>query len=250
MESFRTLVQHLFMPPVCLHCRAKRWGGTPLCLTCLKRLEPLRLPICAECGLSDCGLEHPVEEFPFAVSRFLFRMSPELSTMVHGFKYRHLRRHIPFLCGYLRFRPDLLAYLKSYDGLVPVPIHPVRRRERGYNQAEVIAGELSRMSGVPVLPQALSRTRYTESQTKLARQARGGNLASAFSSPKRGEWAGKKLLIIDDVFTTGATAVQCATLLLGAGCLSVGVFALAKVETKGEQDDFGQEMEAVSGYLA
>ncbi len=245
-----SMVQDLFMPPICQHCRAKRWGQAPLCLACLKRLAPLRPPLCEGCGLPDCNLDHPQEEFPFNSVRFLFRMTPELSTLVHGFKYRHFRRQIPFLCLYLRYRPDLIEYLRTFDGLVPVPIHPIRRRERGYNQAEIIAKELSRISGVPILPQALRRKRYTESQTKLARRARGGNLASAFACSNPEVLMGKRLLIIDDVFTTGATAVQCANLLLGAGGQSVGVFALARVETKDEQDDFGQEMEAASGYVA
>ncbi len=190
-----------------------------------------------------------MDDFPFSEARFLFRMSPQLSTLVHGFKYRHLRWHISFLMEYLRYRPDLLAFLRNYDGLVPVPIHPIRRRERGYNQAEVIAGELSRLSGLPVLAESLHRSRSTLSQTKLDRHARSQNLDEAFSCQDPEPLLGKRLLLVDDVFTTGATASQSSALLLRSGCVSVGVFALAKVEASSADDDLGLEMEAVSGYL-
>ena len=195
-------------------------------------------------------MDHSLDDFPFSEARFLFRMSPQLSTLVHGFKYRFLRWHIRFLIGYMHYRSDLLAFIRTYDGLVPVPIHPIRRRERGYNQAEVMAEELSRFTGLPVLGRSLYRRRSTQSQTKLSRQSRSKNLNEAFSCQNPEPVIGKRLLVVDDVFTTGATVAQCAALLLRSGCLSVGVFALAKVEVSGADDDFGLEMEAVSGYLA
>src|SRR4051812_36802187 len=76
----------LCMPPICVHCRARRWGRAPLCLACMRNLEPLRPPLCGRCGLPDCESDHSADDFPFAAAQFLFRMSPELSTLVHGFK--------------------------------------------------------------------------------------------------------------------------------------------------------------------
>ncbi len=235
----------LFIPPICVHCHNRRWASTPLCLSCLKNLKPLRNTLCDQCGLDECVAEHGENEHPFTTTQFLFRMSPELSTLVHGFKYRNLRRHIPFLCTYLRFRPDLIARIQSCDGLVPVPIHPLRRRERGYNQSEILSMEIARLTGRPILSNILRRTKYTESQTKLAKTARSHNLETAFSCTSSSVITGKKLFLIDDVFTTGATASQCAGLLLKAGCASVDVFALAKVEWQPSQDDFSQELAKV-----
>jgi ComF family protein len=181
-------------------------------------------------------------------SRFLFRMGPEISTLIHGFKYRHQRRHIRFLCAYLRYRPDLAAWAAGFDALVPVPIHAIRKRERGYNQAGEIAREAAGHLRLPVWDGGLRRTRATVSQTKLDRGARAVNLARAFALPDPQAVRGKRLLLVDDVHTTGATAGRCAELLLQAGAVSVGVLALAKVETGSPVDDFALELEAISGY--
>lgn len=183
-----------------------------------------------------------------ASKRFLFRMEPGISTLIHGFKYRHMRRHIRFLCAYLRYRPDLKEYARSFDALVPVPIHPVRKRERGYNQAEEICKEIQGFLGLPVLPAALLRTRATKSQTRLDRRNRGRNLEGAFACPDPEAVRGKRLLLVDDVFTTGATMGRCAELLIAAGAGAVGALALARVEAAQDLDDFALEMEAVSSF--
>ena len=175
-------------------------------------------------------------------------MGPQLSTLIHGFKYRHLKRNIRFLCAYLRYRPDLADWCGAFDLLAPVPIHAVRRRERGYNQAEEIAKEASRYLRLPVLANALSRARATVSQTKLNREQRAHNLEKAFVCADPAAVRGKRILLVDDVFTTGATVGRCAELLLEAGALCVGVLALAKVDAVPELDDFALEMEAVSSY--
>jgi ComF family protein len=240
----------LFMPPVCLHCEARRWKSTPLCFSCLRKLRPLASGSCVTCGVPDCGEDHLDWCFPFASSRFLFRMGPELSTLIHGFKYRHLRRHIPFLSAYLKYRPDLGDFLKSRDAVVPVPLHAARRRERGFNQAEEIAREMGEACGIPMLPGALRRVRSTGTQTKLGRGKRQDNLKGAFACPKPESVAGKKIVLVDDVFTTGATASECARLLMASGCASVDVMALAKVDVNPVEDDFLREMEAAAGYYA
>jgi ComF family protein len=260
----------LFMPPICLHCESRRWMGAPLCLGCLRKLRPLRSPACDVCGMAGCGAAAPGRAagasevhgdwcFPFRSTRFLFLMGPELSTLVHGFKYRHFRRHIPFLCAYLRFRPDLLDFVRGCDALVPVPLHAARLRERGYNQAEAIATEFARASGATLMADALRRVRATGTQTKLGRGQRQGNLRRAFVCPEPALLAGKRVILVDDVFTTGATAEECARLMLRAGCARVDVLTLAKVEAQPApgsgsaaggrvEDDFLREMEAAAGF--
>jgi ComF family protein len=247
--SVRSGLSGLFMPALCVHCRNDRWGGTPLCLGCLRKAAPIRSPVCGTCGLPGCVREHPSADAAGALpSRFLFLMGPQLSTLIHGFKYRHLKRHIRFLCAYLRYRPDLAEWCGTFDALTPVPIHAARKRERGYNQAEEIAREAARHVRLPVLAHALSRTRATVSQTKLNRGQRARNLENAFRCADPALVRGKRILLVDDVYTTGATVARCAELLLEAGALCVGVLALAKVDAVPEMDDFAMEMEAVSGY--
>lgn len=237
------------MPPVCLHCESRRWRRAPLCLSCLRGLDRLAAPVCSRCGLPGCPDDHAAWPHPFASTRFLFRMTAELSTVVHGFKYRHMRRHVDFLGAYLRFRPDLLDHIRGFDALVPIPLHAVRRRERGFNQAEIIAGILGLASGVPVWADGLRRIRATGTQTALGRDGRQRNLGGAFACPKPEKLQGRRLLLIDDVFTTGATTAACAETLKQANCGEIGVFALALVKAETAGDDFVKEMEAMAGYL-
>lgn len=159
-----------------------------------------------------------------------------------------MRRNIRFLCAYLRYRPDLRTWSQNFDFMAPVPIHATRKRERGYNQAAEIALDASAYLGLPVLPDVLRRVRATTSQTKLNRLERGKNLDNALECRDPEAVRGKRVLVVDDVYTTGATVGRCAELLLQAGAASVGVLALARVETAGDLDDFELEMEAVSSY--
>lgn len=243
----------LFMPPLCLHCEGPRWRGTPLCLACLRRLDALPAAegaACARCGAESCGEDHGYWPHAFSGARFLYRVTPELSTVVHGFKYRHMRRNAAFLCARLRRRPDLADYIRSFDALVPVPLHSARLRERGYNQAALIAGRFGAAAGVPVLSKALKRTRSTGTQTLLGRDGRLRNLDGAFACPDPIKVRDRRILLVDDVYTTGATVGACATVLRSAGAADVGVIALGRVEAGAPEDDFVAEMEAMAAYLA
>src|SRR5690606_38440714 len=122
----RTL-EDVVIPPVCVHCDRRRHHALPLCRVCLRVMTTHRL-----------GEDEVVTGMPWV--RALFRLTPPLHRLTHAFKYRHQRRHIAFLCAWLRRheagRIDLVA---RYDVLVPVPLHASRRRERGYNQSEALA---------------------------------------------------------------------------------------------------------------
>lgn len=253
LRSMAAALGRLFMPPLCLHCEGPRWSGTPLCLACLRRLDALpqtKGDACARCGAGNCGEDHGYWPHAFSSARFLYRVTPELSTVVHGFKYRHMRRNAAFLCARLRRRPDLLGYIRTFDALVPVPLHAARLRERGYNQAALIAGHFAAAACVPTLPEALRRTRSTGTQTLLGRDGRLRNLDGAFACPDPGRMQGKRILLVDDVFTTGATVGACARALRAAGAADVGVIALGRVEAGAPEDDFVAEMEAMAAYLA
>ena len=175
-------------------------------------------------------------------------MGRELGALIHGFKYRHYRRHIHVLCAQIRYRPDLIAYMNGYDALVPVPLHASRLRERGYNQAEALGAVLAETTGTPLLSTALRRIRGTGTQTRLGKGGRQANLEGAFACPRPESVKGLRILLIDDVFTTGATASECARTLLKAGCSETALLALARVEANPVQDDFRLEMELAAGY--
>ena len=128
----------------------------------------------------------------------------------------------------------LRSTLSEFPGdwlVVPVPLHPARRRSRGYNQAELIARVALRHlrdSRLQLAPKVLVRTRFTESQTGFTREQRRQNLRGAFAVPRRVHLRGRRVLLVDDVLTTGATADECSRILLGAGAEQVLVATVAR----------------------
>lgn len=125
-----------------------------------------------------------------------------------------------------RSAADLIA---DCDAIAPIPLHRSRLFRRRYNQAAEIARPLSRICGAPYLPDALVRRRPTASQGGKSAGARARNVAAAFAAPNPGQIAGKKILLIDDVLTTGATAQGCARALMAAGAMSVDLAVVARV---------------------
>jgi len=124
------------------------------------------------------------------------------------------------------FARTLPEYFSGMDLLVPVPVHHTRKRERGYNQAEVIAQALATRSGIALHARALKRLRKTGTQTKLGKAQRGKNIFGAFMAVE--DLSGKKVLLVDDVFTTGATVNACAQALKAAGAAEVRVLTAAR----------------------
>jgi ComF family protein len=121
------------------------------------------------------------------------------------------------------------ALVSETDVLVPVPLHPRRLRDRGFNQASLIAREIGRRMGRPLVEGALVRRRETMPQTGLSAAARRRNVEDAFAVRRRGLVAGHVVTLVDDVLTTGATARACARALRAAGAREVRILALARV---------------------
>lgn len=116
----------------------------------------------------------------------------------------------------------------TFDWVVPVPLHHVRRRERGFNQSAVLAQELSLRIGCPAMPGMLKRIRPTISQTNLTAKERLSNVDDAFQHKKGKQLAGRRILLVDDVMTTGATVNTCAKALKKGGAVSVHVITAAR----------------------
>jgi len=148
--------------------------------------------------------------------------------MIHRFKYRegrHLRGPLTDLLVEGLTDPRLAG--RPIDAIVPVPLHAARLRARRYNQAEVLAETLSARTGLRVLS-ALRRVRATRTQTRLDREERMENLRGAFVPAHNARVQGLHLVVLDDVFTTGATTHDCARALREAGAASVRVLTVAR----------------------
>jgi competence protein ComFC len=151
-----------------------------------------------------------------------------LRELIHRFKYGrqfYLRRVLAeFLVEAMQ---DARIQEDPADGLVPVPLHPTRLRERGFNQADALAETLSRRTRVPIL-RCIERRRYTNTQTRFDRVERRQNLRNAFALRKGIDVSGKHLILLDDVVTTGSTLHECALVLRAAGAESVRAITVAR----------------------
>ncbi len=124
---------------------------------------------------------------------------------------------------------EALPDLPAIDGIIPVPLHPQRLREREYNQSLLLGNRLSRHTGIPLILACLVRIRPTVPQTSLSRKERLTNLHRAFSIARPDDIQGKRILLVDDVFTTGTTLHECAKTLRRAGCGPVYGLTLARM---------------------
>jgi ComF family protein len=226
----------LIYPPHCAACHADTEADVYLCPECVagaKRIEP---PFCQQCSQpfeGDISGEFVCANctgrklhFDCAVSCYLAR--GVVREFVHRFKYErqyHLRHPLAEWAA-AAFEDERIRR-QPFDGLVPVPLHATRQREREFNQAEALADLLAKRVGVPVLP-VLERIRYTTTQTRLDRHERMENLRGAFRVRQPSAVPSRHLLIVDDVFTTGSTVDECARVLRQAGAASVRALTVAR----------------------
>jgi ComF family protein len=167
-------------------------------------------------------------EFHFAASVSRYRAAGVVRDLIHRFKYSreyHLRHQLAAWAA--AGLDDERLRNPDFDALVPVPLHPAKKREREFNQAEVIAELLAERSRKPLL-NALQRVRYTDSQTRHDRAERMENLRGAFRMRQPDAVLHRHLVLVDDVFTTGSTVEECARVLMKAGAASVRALVVAR----------------------
>ncbi len=216
----------LVFPPRCVACRR---SGAWLCGSCLAQVEPLAPPLCAYCGepLAAGGRCPRRQHHPRALAglRSAAWHAGPLRVAIHQFKYHSLRALAAPLGAIL-----VAAWGREplpVDLLMPVPLHARRVRERGFNQATLLARGLSLATGIPLDAHSLARVRHTRPQVGLTAPERLANVEGAFAY--RGpELAGRAVCLIDDICTTGATLEACATALRAAGASAVWACTLAR----------------------
>jgi ComF family protein len=229
----------LLFPPFCPSCEAPLGDDRqdPLCGPCWRGIFPINPPWCPGCGLPYpdgaeaflCERCHRTPP-PYTFARAAARYREPLRTAIHALKYRGKTALARPLGQFMAEAGERSLNLAEIDGLIPVPLHPARLAERGFNQSALLARELGRRWGVPVLPRLLVRVVPTRPQSDLTEAERRRNVRDAFSLRRPAGVAGGRFLLIDDILTTGATAAECARTLKAGGAASIGVLTLARVE--------------------
>ncbi|HEV2056156.1 MAG TPA: ComF family protein [Methylomirabilota bacterium] len=229
-----TAALDLVFPPLCPVCDGMLGAGRrdPLCGACWEGFERIAPPWCRCCG-APLGIEGLCgacrgRRPGFAYARAAVLYGGLVREAIHAFKFGGRR-------GMANPLGDLLAGLglsalpgAAPDVLVPVPLHPRRARERGYDQALLLARRLERAWSVPVVADALLRAVPTQPQTDLDAAARRRNVRDAFAVRRPELIADRHVVLVDDVLTTGATAGECARSLYRAGAAAVGVLTVAR----------------------
>src|SRR5256714_1988764 len=219
----------LLYPATCVVCSANAARTESLCPDGQRRAPRIVPPFCSKCSepfpgaitqpFSCANCEHRVLHFDCAVAAY--RSRGLVRRLVHQFKYarqRHLRHPVADWLRETLHDPRLRG--RHFDLIVPVPLHPARQRERGFNQAELLADLLAASTSLPTR-NVLERTRCTTTQTAYDRAERMENLHGAFRLRKNRDVRGLRVLLIDDVLTTGSTLSECARVLRRAGAVSV-----------------------------
>jgi competence protein ComFC len=234
-EALRAIAS-LFYPPNCGACGAAISNTEYLCPSCHDKAKRIVPPFCAKCSEPFAGAiegeftcancAHRKLKFDAAISAY--RSRGVVRFVIVQFKYNrqlHLRHPI---AGWLaEAMMDARLRNRTFDLIVPVPLHPARLRERGFNQADLLARMLAQKIGVPVFA-ALERVRYTTTQTAFDRIDRMENLHNAFRLRKKVTVRELRVLLVDDILTTGSTLSECARVLREAGARSVYAVTAAR----------------------
>lgn len=243
-QSVRSRVARAFakiadcvLPPLCLSCRDQVERHGELCPSCWVGIDFIAPPICDRLGtplpygtgnnhVSAAALAHPPD---YDRARAAVCYGGVARSIVHDFKFRDRHDGQRLFGRWLaQAGKDILS---DADWLVPVPLHRRRLWQRRFNQSALLAQSVSALTGIPFDPFLMRRTRATANQVGLTRDQRGRNVAGAFDVPaeRRADIAGQRIVLVDDVMTTGATANACSKVLRRAGASNIDVLVLARV---------------------
>ena len=230
----------LALPQLCPACR-ETVEGRGLCASCWSKLSFITRPYCERLGIPfvyDPGpgilsMEAIADPPSYNRARAAVRFDEISRALVHALKYGDRLDLAPMMGRWVaQAGHELLA---DADALVPVPLHWRRQWARRFNQSAMLAATISAASGVPIAAGALKRVKATVQQVGLSRAERGDNIQGAFRVPATGRAAvaGRRLVLVDDVLTSGATVEGCARALLRAGAANVDVLIFARVAEPG-----------------
>lgn len=228
LRTVTAILRDLLFPAVCANCRRL---GALICAECEARFPRINGPICVRCGRSTAKPGQPCENcrqrpLPLVAVRAAFRYAEPLDHVIHQMKYE----------GYFALAKPLAQLMVDHwpgkfeypDLVVSIPLHSKRQRQRGFNQSTLLASHLCHSLDLSMSEIALRRIRHTTPQIELGPEERANNMQGAFAAVPE-EVVSRHVLLVDDVFTTGATLSAAADALLAAGARAVSAYCLASV---------------------
>lgn len=227
-DAFSGLLD-LVYPPHCLVCRAE--GETYLCAACIEKIDIITPPFCRKCG-GPTESYHCEEcrdrEYHFECSRSAGIFEDVLRDAIHALKYQNHIAIVEPLAEIMAQSFNDTGLAGRADIIVPIPIHASRMIHRGFNQSEELARGFSKRVHLPMEPHILRKARKTKRQMELPFDLRISNIQGSFKVTHAERIRGKRVLLVDDVFTTGSTLDEAAKVLLAAGASVVNAYTLAK----------------------
>ncbi len=235
MPTFLQSFLNLLFPLRCVICAKSLEADNKrhLCLGCWNKIRLVKEPICSKCGrystvspCSDCR----IRGFRFSKARSAGIYDGVLRECIHLLKYNRKTYLAKPLANLMVSSSGSDSFLKGCDFIVPVPLYPRKEREREFNQSELLAREVGRIVAIPLSIGNLRKVKSTPSQTKLKQKERLENVKGVFRVKNPALFSGKCLLLIDDLFTTGATVNECSKVLLKSGVREVRVLTIARTQ--------------------
>ncbi len=227
-----------FYPENCQVCFAERATAAEgyVGARCRQKVRFIKPPFCERCGLPyegeitasfECGNCREME-LHFQSARATVVAGDLVLDVIHRYKYQRALWFEPFLAELLRRQAEPELRTEKWDLIVPVPLYNLKKREREFNQAERLGARLSAVTKIPLHARLLERVLPTQTQTCLTRPQRAANVRNAFAVRPGRKLAGERIVLVDDVLTTGATTSACAKTLLKAGASAVAVRTVAR----------------------
>lgn len=214
------------------------------CAACGKLLQEGEEVLCLKCNMDmprtnyHCWKDNPVERMFWgkvplerATSYFFYRKGGGYRNILHQLKYGGRKDYGETMGRFMAAELMQTDFFRGVDVIVPVPLHPCKQQKRGYNQSEYIARGVSAVTGIGMDTSVVVRTKHTETQTRKFTYERWENVEGIFLLHHPGQFAGKHVLIIDDVLTTGATITACADAFQGVEDVRISILTLAKADS-------------------
>jgi len=228
----------LFYPEVCQLCEQQRAAPDAgfVCAKCWGKVRFVRPPFCERCGLPyegeittafQCANCRDMD-LSFTTARSAVTARGVVLEAIHRYKYQRALWFEPFLADLLLHEAIPVLQRERWNFIVPVPLHPTKQREREFNQAERLAGHLARALMIPLNTNLVQRVLPTRTQTLLTKRQRAENVQRAFAARNGARLDGERVILVDDVLTTGATTSACAAVLRRLGAGEVCVWTVAR----------------------